>query len=1409
MKKLLLVLCTLLAGVSGVKAETYTITFDHRTGTFYKSGTVATGWVNQWKSNEAGKPVVTLTASANNINTDNGRMAPGSSQSSTYSLSVENGYIVTGFSMDCPTSGAEVTVTPAGESAVVVATGGTLVVNSSASSFVYSGSNSGRIQASAGDGGSFTITVENDPSYVDWTPSFGTGSTIIVGDKVESINAASAANDNNNWYILTQVRNGESALYDDGSKLMRGSTAITAASFQGAMVEGNTAYLVRFISTGTDDIYQIQLGNGHYVAGYSGTPGNGTALSTTSSQSNAGSFAFYNSNGGSGSYFGWNLASKTGKRVDNNGAGNPLSFWGEGSVSGTSGNNVWYVYPATINTPASTVEVTYNFVVNSSIVNSETVTVGANTEINIPSTLTTGYSANYYNFITTGTIGDENCTITVTAELKDATVVYPYTAISNNKAYYIYTINQARGGLSTYTADGNTYLASSVKSGLSLSPKKFAIITYNDNYYLYSVEDAKFVTFSGSEATVASLETTITGTSDRITFSQTNAPLYEIKFDGSNSKIFNSTNSSSYPYGIVINSWGSSQSQWDDGCQYTIHEAEDFDPTNALAALDAYFNPSATVTYVISDATGVVYTSEAQPATVGATITELPAELQRPYCTYVVTSATMAAGSNTVNATVTYTLPFTVSANFTDATWYYATIRGSKYLRADESAKDGSGRYQTNTTNEKTDAYKWAFVGNPYNLSIINKAHEGKVLYAGDVPVMQEATPATDVKARWIVSSNSNGGFSVRSESGANLYINDAGNAGNLGYWNSSWGANDTGSNWTVAEVPAATVDVTYNLVVGGETVNTIVDEQVAANSDINIPASLTSGYSTLAYDFVTSGSIGTENTTITVTGTLKAGVITALSQLSNAKAYTLNTVRGSLGTDGTQMVSTNGTSYSASNFAIISYEDNYYLYSVADSKWVGNPTTINSVVNQPALTEDLSSVTAIAFDDALATAASPLFFMGMGSNGVNVSNYSTGIVVNDWTTRDDGNQYCIIEAADFDATNALAALEEYFHPAAEAQFNDAIAALQAINFGNGLGQYGLTGEYAVYTTLANDIVDGLEAQGYTADNLAMAQAMLANYALNMPTAGFYRIKGKTSGKYLAAGMASNNKFNMTDAEDLTTIFYFDGTKLVNASSGLYDGMTASAWAWVASDAASTVEFQDGLTNGGYGIKSATCNFYDNGDNTSSADRGNSVTITTSTNARYTSWALEEASAFTLNLNDAGDGKYYATLCVPFDAILNGATAYTMAVDGNYLAPTEVATIAAGTPVLVKSENIGAVVTLSDNYAAAPSTETALTGTYVEKTIDGTTDYVLGKNADAVGFYHWDSNTLAANRAYVAAETGYSVKGFAINWAGDADGIKAIENANNNDVIYNLAGQRVTKAVRGIYVKNGKKVVVK
>lgn len=340
MKKFLLSVFALLISVSGAWATTYTITYGTSTGSFYDgSGNVVTsGWIAKWVSNEAGKPVVTLTASANNINAANGRMAPGQSTTCTFTLYVEGGYKVTGFSMDCPTFGADVTITPAGESGATVTTGNNIVVNSSAASFVYSGSNSGRICASANDSeypnASFTITVEEE----DWAPSI-TGAFLAVGDKVESFTAATDADDNDHWYILTQVRGGETPVYNvgTGSQLKRTGTSITTTTLEGASVELSTQYLIRFISAG-EGLYNIQFANGDFI---------NSSLNATAVQSQAGKYAFYNSNNGSGSYFGWNKDSNTGDIVDNNGAGNNLAFWGSGTVSGTSGNNIWSIYPVT------------------------------------------------------------------------------------------------------------------------------------------------------------------------------------------------------------------------------------------------------------------------------------------------------------------------------------------------------------------------------------------------------------------------------------------------------------------------------------------------------------------------------------------------------------------------------------------------------------------------------------------------------------------------------------------------------------------------------------------------------------------------------------------------------------------------------------------------------------------------------------------------------------------------------------------------------------------------------------------------------------------------------------------------------------------------------------------------------
>ena len=274
------------------------------------------------------------------------------------------------------------------------------------------------------------------------------------------------------------------------------------------------------------------------------------------------------------------------------------------------------------------------------------------------------------------------------------------------------------------------------------------------------------------------------------------------------------------------------------------------------------------------------------------------------------------------------------------------------------------------------------------------------------------------------------------------VWVIDNGDGSDKPYWN--------GNNWTTVGancfalwnkahpyaiytcIEKNTVTVLYNLYGPDDSFIKSEEAEQVPNSEVVIPDALLEGcgYSNLGYDFVPSiTTIGEENCEVDVKISLKEGIVTDLAELSNSKAYMLTTKRGSLGTNGTQMVSTNGTTYEPSDFAIISYEDNYYLWSVADDKWVSANT-------QPTLTDDLAEVKPLMFDQTDGDEEegpnpldSPLYFIAMGDLGVNVSNYTSGIVVNDWTMRDPGNQYVIKENGEFDPTNALTALDVYFHP--------------------------------------------------------------------------------------------------------------------------------------------------------------------------------------------------------------------------------------------------------------------------------------------------------------------------------------------------------------------------------------------
>ena len=137
----------------------------------------------------------------------------------------------------------------------------------------------------------------------------------------------------------------------------------------------------------------------------------------------------------------------------------------------------------------------------------------------------------------------------------------------------------------------------------------------------------------------------------------------------------------------------------------------------------------------------------------------------------------------------------------------------------------------------------------------------------------------------------------------------------------------------------------------------------------------------------------------------------------------------------------------------------------------------------------------------------------------------------------------------------------------------------------------------------------------------------------------------------------------------------------------------------------------------------------------------------------------------------------------------------------------EVSAVPAGTAVVVKAAEAG-------TYVLPRATETEDVTANLLQGSDGnvqggSTIYVLANKSKGVGFYPTaESITVPAGRAYLeVVETG-DVKDFIAFDFGGADGIVDI-NVNENAGIYNLAGQRVEKMQKGIYVVGGKKVAVK
>ncbi len=142
---------------------------------------------------------------------------------------------------------------------------------------------------------------------------------------------------------------------------------------------------------------------------------------------------------------------------------------------------------------------------------------------------------------------------------------------------------------------------------------------------------------------------------------------------------------------------------------------------------------------------------------------------------------------------------------------------------------------------------------------------------------------------------------------------------------------------------------------------------------------------------------------------------------------------------------------------------------------------------------------------------------------------------------------------------------------------------------------------------------------------------------------------------------------------------------------------------------------------------------------------------------------------------------------------------------------TDVTTIPAGESVVLFGET-GTYTFNATNEAAAFESTNYLVG-YSEATdiSEGQTVYALGNKNNVVAFYKFTGTQYAAHKAYLQFPEATEAAMFSLGRGNEGTtGIQNSEFINQNSTfIYDLAGRRVEKMEKGIYIVNGKKVVVK
>ena len=545
---------------------------------------------------------------------------------------------------------------------------------------------------------------------------------------------------------------------------------------------------------------------------------------------------------------------------------------------------------------------------------------------------------------------------------------------------------------------------------------------------------------------------------------------------------------------------------------------------------------------------------------------------------------------------------------------------------------------------------------------------------------------------------------------------------------------------------------------------------------------------------------------------------VSALADFKPNKAYTLTTKQRGAWTVNNELTelsttSSAGQTVDATNtkqhFAVLTLDNvNYYLFNVAANKFVKSKYNLVAAKGTP-----------IQLNDATSEGANRMQIQYVGdANGYfNIGGYSQPDICG-WSAIDHGNAVLFTEIADFNPAEALAMLAK---ETANVTYN---FVLNGKTIHTQTEDVAIGGEYPDFKPVTMPVgVTLAEAkpEGSVEEDAAFEIDLAADdtkipfefVAEGTPTTWYYAQIHNNNKKYICVNGENQVTWANTEvaeAEMNNCLWGFvgniyDGFKMVN-KAGNY--INAGSPATVGTGGTSYIVMPSSVAG-----ESAFCML--NGGNYMNAQSG-----------FVKQWTANDAGS-TITLIDyeeqavsVSEAAGWATMFLGFAAFVpENVNAYIITgVENGWVVKSQIeGTIPANTGVLL--EGAGNFTFKKSTVAAADVEGNLLNGSVENAYVEGAA-YVLANGDNGVGFYAAELNKDAegaegtthflnnAGKAYfVLPATSEAVAFYGFDWAGTT-GIENVEVENAN-VIYDLTGRKVNAVERGIYIINGKKVLVK